>query len=183
MFDMTNVWYANGTGTGVSAFNSAIFTNTPSLTNMNRMFQFSRFNHSSINSMNVSNVTDMGYLFYHNQVFNQPLNSWDTSKVTQMQWMLGSLQSFSTAFNQNLSTWDVSKVTNFQGMFSYSGVYGITLQIQGWRTTSATNMEYMFDGVYGMNSLTGWCVSNIPTQPANFGPSSWTTKPVWGTCP
>jgi surface protein len=183
MFDMTNVWYANGTGTGASAFNSAMFTNTPALTNMNRMFQFSRFNHSSINSMNVSNVTDMGYLFYHNQVFNQPLNSWNTSKVTNMSWMLGSLQSFETTFNQNLSTWDVSKVTNFQGMFSYSGVYGPTLQIQGWRTTSATNMEYMFDGVYGMNSLTGWCVSNIPTQPANFGPSSWTTKPIWGTCP
>jgi len=34
--------------------------------------------------------------------------------------------------------------------------------------------------------LSGWCVSNITTEPSSFdtGASSWAlNRPAWGTCP
>jgi len=34
--------------------------------------------------------------------------------------------------------------------------------------------------------LTGWCVTNITSEPSNFADNSALTagnKPVWGTCP
>jgi len=50
-----------------------------------------------------------------------------------------------------------------------------------------TNMRYMFEGAALFNQdISGWCVTNITSEPNGFGISSALTsgnKPVWGTCP
>jgi len=48
-------------------------------------------------------------------------------------------------------------------------------------------MGYMFNNATLFNqNLTGWCVTNISSEPTGFSVSSALTsanKPVWGTCP
>ena len=48
-------------------------------------------------------------------------------------------------------------------------------------------MSDMFYGCSSFNqTLSGWCVTNIPSLPARFdtGATSWVLpRPVWGTCP
>jgi len=48
-------------------------------------------------------------------------------------------------------------------------------------------MGTMFGGAVAFNQdLTGWCVTNITSEPENFATSSALTnpnKPIWGTCP
>jgi len=48
-------------------------------------------------------------------------------------------------------------------------------------------MGYMFNYATAFNqNLSGWCVSNINSEPTNFDTSatSWVLdRPVWGTCP
>jgi hypothetical protein len=48
-------------------------------------------------------------------------------------------------------------------------------------------MNLMFYGATSFNqNLSGWCVTNIPTEPTDFSTNSALTelnKPVWGTCP
>ena len=48
-------------------------------------------------------------------------------------------------------------------------------------------MNDMFDNALTFNqNLSGWCVTNITSEPSGFSPLSSLTnqnKPVWGTCP
>jgi len=50
-----------------------------------------------------------------------------------------------------------------------------------------TGMERMFWAAEAFNQdLSGWCVSNISSEPAGFATSSTLPnfiKPAWGTCP
>jgi len=59
--------------------------------------------------------------------------------------------------------------------------------ISGWDTSSVTNMNTMFQDATLPDpfDLSGWCVTNIATEPGDFGTFNGTTqlKPVWGTCP
>jgi len=45
----------------------------------------------------------------------------------------------------------------------------------------------MFEEATAFNQdLSGWCVTNIPNEPSEFGTNSALTdanKPLWGTCP
>ena len=102
---------------------------------------------------------------------------WDTSNVQRMDQMFGS-----SNFNQNIGNWNVSNVQYFDEMFTYSS---FNQDIGNWNVSNARYMTRMFynNTVFNQN-LTGWCVQHISTEPLNFGGStSWTTKPIWGTCP
>jgi hypothetical protein len=48
-------------------------------------------------------------------------------------------------------------------------------------------MNSMFRDAQAFNQdLSGWCVSQIPSEPSQFadGATAWAQpKPVWGTCP
>jgi hypothetical protein len=49
-----------------------------------------------------------------------------------------------------------------------------------------TSMERMFWSAEAFNQdLSGWCVTNISSEPAGFATSTQPNfiKPVWGTCP
>ena len=61
--------------------------------------------------------------------------------------------------------------------------------IDGWDTSSVTDMDFMFYHAPAFNQdLSGWCVELIPFKPTAFdtGAYSWTlpnSRPIWGTCP
>ena len=58
--------------------------------------------------------------------------------------------------------------------------------IGSWNTAAVTDMIAMFGNAASFNQdLTGWCVTNITTEPGNFSTDSALTpanEPVWGTC-
>jgi len=53
--------------------------------------------------------------------------------------------------------------------------------------SNVTDMFQMFGGASAFNQdLSGWCVTNITSEPTSFSlssPLSEDNKPVWGTCP
>jgi len=59
------------------------------------------------------------------------------------------------------------------------------LNAQSWDVSSVTGMNNLFSScsIYD-EDLTGWCVTNITSEPTNFNFNGiMTNKPVWGTCP
>jgi uncharacterized repeat protein (TIGR02543 family) len=168
------------------------------------------FNDESFNSnigfWDTSNVTDMSSMFYGATAFNQDIGSWDTSSVTSM----NSIFENATAFNQDIGSWDSSSVTDMVGMFYEASSFN--QDIGNWNTSSVTDMVGMFYEASSFNQyigqldtskvtrmermfwaaeafnqdLSGWCVSNINTEPSNFSEFSsliQSFKPIWGTCP
>jgi len=98
--------------------------------------------------------------------------------------------SYSVGDNTVFGEMDVSKVTDF----SYCFGQGMLLNpdVENWDVSSATNMDYMFGVVVDgatytwTRNLSGWCVSNITSEPTGFAqkhPMTAAQKPVWGTCP
>ena len=59
--------------------------------------------------------------------------------------------------------------------------------ISKWNVSNVTDMSYMFLEALAFNQdLTGWCVSNFSSQPENFygnGALTYSSTPIWGTCP
>ena len=168
-----------------TSFNGDISSwDVSNVTTMHQMFTgLSNFN-QDISAWNVSSVTDMLAMFSQT-AFNQDIGSWDVSSVTTMYGMFNG----ASDFNQNIGAWDVSSVTRMDGMlinatsFNNGGATGIG----AWDVSNVTNMINMFNGATIFNQdLTGWCVTNFPTEPANFSLNSALTtanKPAWGTCP
>jgi hypothetical protein len=57
-----------------------------------------------------------------------------------------------------------------------------------WNVSSVTNMWGMFYNASAFNQdLSNWCVSKIPTMPADFNSEApllvGAKLPIWGTCP
>ena len=174
---------------------------TSQVTDMSNMFANSSFN-QDIGGWDTSNVTDMSWMFFDSS-FNQDIGDWDTSNVTNMDSMF-----FETQFNQDISGWDVSNVTNLSYLFADSSFHQdigdwdtsnvirmdsmfaqtpFNHDIGSWDTSQVIDMSHMFYRAYNFNQdLSGWCVSNLPTQPLDFdyNATSWSeSKPIWGTCP
>lgn len=85
---------------------------------------------------------------------------------------------------------DVSEVTDFSYCFGQS--IQANPDVENWNVSSATNMTGMFAITADWTTrkwtrdLSGWCVSNITSEPTNFALNQVMTaaqKPVWGTCP
>ena len=80
--------------------------------------------------------------------------------------------------------WDVSPIEDFSGLFAGTA---FNVDISGWDTQNATNMDRMFDNATVFNfDLTGWCVPLIPDEPDSFADTSVFAQekhPKWGTCP
>ena len=128
------------------------------------------------------------------------LSNWDTSGFTSLSSALGFAGTgFTGLFNADLSGWDVSNVTSFASMFILSdsfnngGASGIgnwnvssgisfsrmfqqtpfNQDIGNWQTTSATNMQYMFNGNTVFNQdISSWDVSQVTTFNNMFGGAS-----------
>ncbi len=69
----------------------------------------------------------------------------------------------------------------------FNQVTSLNQDIGFWNTAAVTNMCAMFSGATFFNqNLTGWCVTNISTEPIYFATGSSLrndNRPVWGTCP
>lgn len=144
----------------------------------------------------------------------QAVTSWDTSKLENAELMFASTQYVKTNIDTlaGFTSMDFSAVTNAKRMFkgirivyainlsqwdwgslvdaSYMFEDGVFLEFNGaelWKVGNVTNMTGMFSNftTYKYSDLSGWCVTNIPTAPSNFAPSSMPAalRPVWGSCP
>ena len=133
-------------------------------TSMEAMFWYAgAFNNDSLNGWDVSNVRIMKLLFQSSK-FNGNISSWNTSRVTDMTSMLNNINV--TPNNRNLNGWDVRQVTTMDQMFSNSNFNG---NISEWKTTSLTNMNYMFYGTLQFNQdISGWDVSKVTNMSNMF---------------
>ena len=104
-------------------------------------------------------------MFMNATSFDQPLNAWNVSNVK----LFYSMFEGATAFNKPLNAWDISAANAAAG--------------------TGTNyvLNYMFHIASNFSQdLSGWCVSNIASEPTMFSRASGLTAsqlPVWGTCP
>ena len=169
---------------------------TSNVTNMSELFsqaELSSIARNSLGTWNTSNVTTMEDIFYYNRSTG-PVNigSWDVSKVTTFKGAFYA-PSFVTAMTADLSNWNTSSAIIMESMFEAWGDSNNSSEgfnpgnIANWDVSNVSNMVRMFDNNERFNAdLSGWCVQNIPSKPANFdnGTTAWTLpKPVWGTCP
>ena len=175
---------------GCYAFNGGIPTNTPLLTDTSYMFSnATAFNHTSIESLNVSNVTNMEYMFQNTNAFNKNLGSWDTGKVTSMKGMfqhpdslftshyngtgihlwntssvtdMSYMLHYAVAFNNNLiGAWDVSNVTTMYNIFRRTGSGAFNPNIGSWNVGKVQNFQEMFAFQTSFNqNISGWNVSS-----------------------
>ena len=155
------------------------FACTSGVTSLSSLFTFDGTFNTNIGSWDTSSVTNMQSLFAYASSFDQDLGSWDTSSLTNMQGTFA----FS-AFNQDIGDWDTSSVTNMYQVFTGTP---FNQDIGDWDTSSVTNMGIMFQNASSFDQdLSGWCVSNIASAPADFdsGATAWVSaRPSWGTCP
>ena len=84
----------------------------------------------------------------------------------------------------NVAAWDVSMVTDMSYTF-YDCISFSVGAIAGWDVSAVTNMDAMFYNAWNfVDDLSGWCVTNIATEPTDFATGAATfDHPVWGTCP
>ena len=124
--------------------------------------------------------------------------NWDTSQVTSMkgtfqetgidignqkyEWPLGNPI-------EGIDGWDVSKVQNFEECF---GGTCHDIEVSNWDTSSANNMNNMFRQENmgweptrpgPRESLRGWCVKGVGSQPAGWAWMDEYDAPAWGFCP
>ncbi|WP_413283589.1 BspA family leucine-rich repeat surface protein [Vibrio sp. MA40-2] len=150
---------------------------TSKVTNMNKMFSRTSFNHS-ISDWDTSNVTNMKLMFFKATSFNQPINDWNTSNVTNMESMFSS----ATSFNQPISDWNTSNVTNMESMFSSATSFN--QPIGNWNTSNVTNMFMMLGGATSFNQPIGnWNTFNVTNIRSMFSDATSFNQPIgdWNT--
>ncbi|HFQ6077992.1 TPA: BspA family leucine-rich repeat surface protein, partial [Listeria monocytogenes] len=161
------------------------YPETPSLTNMNRMFaNSSNLSNVDVSGLNTSSVTDMEYVFAGPVGLEKlDVSHFDTSSVTNMR---GMFQGCRALEELDVSHFDTSSVTNMGDVFyscnalkeldvsnfdtsSVTNMYGIfrecialkELDVSNFDTSSVTDMQYIFAAC---NSLEELDVSNFDTS-------------------
>ncbi|HAA5753500.1 TPA_asm: BspA family leucine-rich repeat surface protein [Listeria monocytogenes] len=161
------------------------YPETPSLTNMNRMFaNSSNLSNVDVSGLNTSSVTDMEYVFAGPVGLEKlDVSHFDTSSVTNIR---GMFQGCRALEELDVSHFDTSSVTNMGDVFyscnalkeldvsnfdtsSVTNMYGIfrecialkELDVSNFDTSSVTDMQYMFAAC---NSLEELDVSNFDTS-------------------
>lgn len=172
--DMSYLFYSAG------SFNQPLNTwDVGNVENMNNMFWGANVFNQPLNNWDTSSVTDMSYTFRSADNFNQPLD-WDTTNVLTMRGMLRQTDDFNQPVN-----FDTSNVQDMGGMFNTALSFNQSLN---FNTQNVTDMNYMFAYATSFDQdLTGWCVTNIGSEPTDFALNSPLNtsglKPNWGTCP
>ncbi|HBI6881244.1 TPA: BspA family leucine-rich repeat surface protein, partial [Listeria monocytogenes] len=134
------------------------YPETPSLTNISRMFTLCRkLSELDVSGLNTSSVTKMDTIFSNaNSLKELDVSHFDTSSVTNMKYMLSGLH----LKKLDVSNFDTSSVTNMYGMFAYC--YNLEeLDVSNFDTSSVNNMLHMF---YVCNNLEELDLSNFDTS-------------------
>jgi surface protein len=183
---VTDISYFYYTATDIYNPSRLQYWNTSNIQKMEGVFRLVQGDASAlpIGSWNTGSATTMRRMFRNTGTtggganFNTDISSWNTSNVTDMSEMFMDTNSF----NRNINAWDVGSVTTFEGMFSRSSGTKYNQNLADWDVSSATNMNSMLFGAGTYtHDLSGWCVTNIPTEPPGW--DGVTLKPIWGTCP
>ncbi|HDI4112418.1 TPA: BspA family leucine-rich repeat surface protein [Listeria monocytogenes] len=135
------------------------YPETPSLTNISRMFTLCRkLSELDVSGLNTSSVTKMDTIFSNaNSLKELDVSHFDTSSVTDMSSMFAACNSLEEL---DVSNFDTSSVTNMYGMFAYC--YNLEeLDVSNFDTSSVNNMLHMF---YVCNNLEELDLSNFDTS-------------------
>ncbi|RLQ49986.1 hypothetical protein AF825_03020 [Listeria monocytogenes] len=134
------------------------YQETPSLTNISRMFTLCRkLSELDVSGLNTSSVTKMDTIFSNaNSLKELDVSHFDTSSVTDMSSMFAACNSLEEL---DVSNFDTSSVTNMKYMLS--GLHLKKLDVSNFDTSSVTNMYGMFAYCYNLEELD---VSNFDTS-------------------
>ncbi|ELU9617808.1 BspA family leucine-rich repeat surface protein, partial [Listeria monocytogenes] len=137
------------------------YPETPSLTNISRMFTLCRkLSELDVSGLNTSSVTKMDTIFSNaNSLKELDVSHFDTSSVTDMSSMFAACNSLEEL---DVSNFDTSSVTNMKYMLS--GLHLEKLDVSNFDTSSVTNMYGMFAYCYNLEELD---VSNFDTSSVN----------------
>ncbi|EIZ2098761.1 BspA family leucine-rich repeat surface protein [Listeria monocytogenes] len=137
------------------------YQETPSLTNISRMFTLCRkLGELDVSGLNTSSVTKMDTIFSNaNSLKELDVSHFDTSSVTDMSSMFAACNSLEEL---DVSNFDTSSVTNMKYMLS--GLHLKKLDVSNFDTSSVTNMYGMFAYCYNLEELD---VSNFDTSSVN----------------
>ncbi|EIO0159215.1 BspA family leucine-rich repeat surface protein [Listeria monocytogenes] len=137
------------------------YPETPSLTNISRMFTLCRkLSELDVSGLNTSSVTKMDTIFSNaNSLKELDVSHFDTSSVTDMSSMFAACNSLEEL---DVSHFDTSSVTNMKYMLS--GLHLKKLDVSNFDTSSVTNMYGMFAYCYNLEELD---VSNFDTSSVN----------------
>ncbi|EHB7031283.1 BspA family leucine-rich repeat surface protein [Listeria monocytogenes] len=137
------------------------YPETPSLTNISRMFTLCRkLSELDVSGLNTSSVTKMDTIFSNaNSLKELDVSHFDTSSVTDMSSMFAACNSLEEL---DVSNFDTSSVTNMKYMLS--GLHLKKLDVSNYDTSSVTNMYGMFAYCYNLEELD---VSNFDTSSVN----------------
>ncbi|HHR2106349.1 TPA: BspA family leucine-rich repeat surface protein, partial [Listeria monocytogenes] len=134
------------------------YPETPSLTNISRMFTLCRkLSELDVSGLNTSSVTKMDTIFSNaNSLKELDVSHFDTSSVTDMSSMFAACNSLEEL---DVSNFDTSSVTNMKYMLS--GLHLKKLDVSNFDTSSVNNMLHMF---YVCNNLEELDLSNFDTS-------------------
>ncbi|EAG2202567.1 BspA family leucine-rich repeat surface protein [Listeria monocytogenes] len=137
------------------------YPETPSLTNISRMFTLCRkLSELDVSGLNTNSVTKMDTIFSNaNSLKELDVSHFDTSSVTDMSSMFAACNSLEEL---DVSNFDTSSVTNMKYMLS--GLHLKKLDVSNFDTSSVTNMYGMFAYCYNLEELD---VSNFDTSSVN----------------
>ena len=124
--------------------------NVSGVTDMEKMFDYTKWLRADLSKWDVSRVTTMRKMFLSARAFNADLSKWDVSRVTNMHSMFKN----ALAFNANLSEWDVSKTRIMDQMFFQALSFNQTLCGEAWGQSKASKSR-MFCGSNGLISNCG----------------------------
>jgi hypothetical protein len=147
------------------------------------------YNGLGVASINTTGIKRFDNCFGGCSAFNQVgIRNWNMSSATNLNYMFSSATSFTDG---GIADWGpaLGNVTNFSNCFVNASQFNAN--IGNWDVSSANfsanGLDKMFSGASLFSQdLTGWCVTDFPSEPSGFSANSSLTNvqlPVWGTCP
>lgn len=148
---------------GATNFNNEILRNwnIKNVTSLYYTFALCKSFNVDIGSWNTGRVTRADACFWGCEAFDQNLSAWDTSNMTYMTSMFNGATNFDNGGNNNIRYWNTANVVSFAYMFS--GCQKFNKYVDYWNVSKATNFTYMFNECKAYNMpMTNW----IPTSSA-----------------
>lgn len=164
------------------SFNNKLFTETPELIYIDRMFADSLFNNETISNLKTQKVLSMEETFARNNAFNQDLSNWDASLVQTMKGMFSRAIKFNSGIPYNTFS-----LVNASQMFMYAETYnGGDNPVLNLYVTNVTDMDQMFFNAVNFKcDISLWDIDNVYSAESMFHDARsfpgtnidrWTTK-------